>query len=83
MSSLPETVQRTGLNVEKSASDFLMVTAFVSEDGGMDQSDIADYVATSIVDPISRVEGVGGTNVFGSSYAMRIWLDPAKLRATT
>ena len=47
----------------------------------MDQSDIADYVATSIVDPISRVEGVGGTNVFGSSYAMRIWLDPAKLRA--
>ncbi|OBX77303.1 multidrug efflux RND transporter permease [Moraxella catarrhalis] len=81
MSSLPETVQRTGLNVEKSASDFLMVTAFVSEDGGMDQSDIADYVATSIVDPISRVEGVGGTNVFGSSYAMRIWLDPAKLRA--
>ncbi|EGE25110.1 efflux RND transporter permease subunit [Moraxella catarrhalis] len=81
MSSLPETVQRTGLNVEKSASDFLMVTAFVSEDGSMDQSDIADYVATSIVDPISRVEGVGGTNVFGSSYAMRIWLDPAKLRA--
>lgn len=80
MSSLPETVQRTGLNVEKSASDFLMVTAFVSEDGSMDQSDIADYVATSIVDPISRVEGVGGTNVFGSSYAMRIWLDPAKLR---
>lgn len=81
MSSLPETVQRTGLNVEKSASDFLMVTAFVSEDGSMDQSDIADYVATSIVDPVSRVEGVGGTNVFGSSYAMRIWLDPAKLRA--
>ncbi|RKM14466.1 hypothetical protein D6E03_09370, partial [Moraxella catarrhalis] len=39
-----------------------MVTAFVSEDGSMDQSDIADYVATSIVDPISRVEGVGGTN---------------------
>ena len=53
----------------------------MSEDGSMDQSDIADYVATSIVDPISRVEGIGGTNVFGSSYAMRIWLDPAKLRA--
>ncbi|WP_049236457.1 efflux RND transporter permease subunit [Moraxella canis] len=81
MSSLPETVQRMGVNVEKSASDFLMVAAFVSEDGSMDQSDIADYVATNIVDPLSRVEGVGGTNVFGSSYAMRIWLDPAKLRA--
>lgn len=80
-SSLPEIVQRMGVNVEKSASDFLMVAAFVSEDGSMDQSDIADYVATNIVDPLSRVEGVGGTNVFGSAYAMRIWLDPAKLRA--
>ncbi|MFC0820211.1 efflux RND transporter permease subunit [Moraxella marmotae] len=80
-SSLPEMVQRLGLNVEKSASDFLMVAGFVSEDGSMDQSDIADYLNANIVDPISRVEGVGGTNVFGSSYAMRIWLDPEKLRA--
>lgn len=80
-SSLPEIVQRMGVNVEKSASDFLMVAAFVSEDGSMNQSDIADYVSTNIVDPLSRVEGVGGTNVFGSAYAMRIWLDPAKLRA--
>ena len=80
-SSLPEIVQRMGVNVEKSASDFLMVAAFVSEDGSMNQSDIADYVATNIVDPLSRVEGVGGINVFGSAYAMRIWLDPAKLRA--
>lgn len=81
ISSLPEIVQRMGVNVEKSASDFLMVAAFVSEDGSMNQSDIADYVATNIVDPLSRVEGVGGINVFGSAYAMRIWLDPAKLRA--
>ncbi|PNP98397.1 efflux RND transporter permease subunit [Moraxella sp. RCAD0137] len=80
-SSLPEIVQRMGVNVEKSASDFLMVAAFVSEDGSMNQSDIADYVSTNVVDPLSRVEGVGGTNVFGSVYAMRIWLDPAKLRA--
>ncbi len=80
-SSLPEIVQRMGVNVEKSASDFLMVAAFVSEDGSMNQSDIADYVSTNVVDPLSRVEGVGGTNVFGSAYAMRIWLDPAKLRA--
>ena len=80
-SSLPEIVQRMGVNVEKSASDFLMVAAFVSEDGSMNQSDIDDYVSTNIVDPLSRVEGVGGINVFGSAYAMRIWLDPAKLRA--
>ena len=80
-SSLPEIVQRMGVIVEKSASDFLMVAAFVSEDGSMNQSDIADYVSTNIVDPLSRVDGVGGINVFDSAYAMRIWLDPAKLRA--
>lgn len=80
-SSLPEMVQRMGLTVEKSASDFLMVAGFVSEDGSMDQTDIADYINANIVDPISRVEGVGGTNIFGSAYAMRIWLDPDKLRA--
>ncbi|WP_296402804.1 efflux RND transporter permease subunit [Psychrobacter sp.] len=81
MSSLPETVQRQGVNVNKSSSSFLMVQAFVSEDGSMDRSDIADYVASNIVDQISRVEGVGDVNLFGSSYAMRVWLDPARLRS--
>ncbi len=80
-SALPEPVQRMGVTVAKSASDFLMVAGFYSEDGSMDPSDIADYINTNIVDPISRVEGVGNTNVFGSSYAMRVWLDPEKLRA--
>ncbi len=80
-SSLPESVQRQGITVSKSSSDFLMVAAFVSEDGSMTRSDIADYLNSNIVDSISRVEGVGNVNVFGSSYAMRIWLDPDKLRA--
>ncbi|WP_338412667.1 efflux RND transporter permease subunit [Psychrobacter raelei] len=81
MSSLPETVQRQGVNVNKSSSSFLMVQAFVSEDGSMDRSDIADYVASNVVDQLSRVEGVGDINLFGSSYAMRVWLDPARLRS--
>lgn len=80
-SSLPEAVQRQGVTVAKSSSDFLMVAAFVSEDGSMSGSDIADYLNSSIVDPLSRVDGVGNVNVFGSPYAMRIWLDPEKLRA--
>ena len=81
MSSLPESVQRQGVNVNKSSSSFLMVQAFVSEDDSMDRSDIADYVNSNVVDPISRVEGVGEVQVFGSTYAMRIWLDPARLRS--
>ncbi|OOR92223.1 multidrug efflux RND transporter permease [Moraxella caviae] len=80
-SSLPEVVQQQGLTVSKSSSDFLMVVGYLSEDGSMDKTDIADYLNTNIVDQISRVNGVGAVNVFGSSYSMRIWLDPEKLRA--
>ncbi|WP_201610344.1 efflux RND transporter permease subunit [Psychrobacter submarinus] len=81
MSSLPESVQRQGVNVNKSSSSFLMVQAFISEDGSMDRADIADYINSNVVDQLSRVEGVGEVQVFGSSYAMRIWLDPARLRS--
>ncbi|AOS97911.1 Multidrug efflux pump subunit AcrB [Microbulbifer aggregans] len=79
MPLLPEAVQRQGVNVGKGRSGFLMVVGFVSEDGRMNRSDIADFVNANIVDPISRVPGVGGIQVFGSQYAMRIWLDPNKL----
>lgn len=78
-SSLPVDVQRQGLSVNKSGSSFLMVASFISEDGSMTQSDIADYINTNVVDSLSRVNGVGSLNVFGSPYAMRIWLDPVKL----
>ncbi|MDE0843441.1 MAG: efflux RND transporter permease subunit, partial [Psychrobacter pacificensis] len=81
MSSLPESVQRQGVNVNKSSSSFMMVQAFISEDGSMDRADIADYINSNVLDSISRVEGVGEVQVFGSSYAMRIWLDPERLRS--
>jgi len=76
---LPQVVQQQGIKVVKSSSSFLMVLGFVSEDGRLSASDIADYVASSINDPISRVAGVGQVQLFGSEYAMRIWLDPDKL----
>ena len=79
MPLLPQDVQRQGVNVAKSTSGFLQVVGFVSEDGSMDRVDIADYVSANIVDPLSRVPGVGTIQVFGGKYAMRIWLDPNKL----
>jgi len=79
MSQLPQEVQRQGVTVNKSARNFLLVLGFVSEDDSMNRNDIADYVSSSVVDPLSRVEGVGEIQVFGAPYAMRIWLDPAKL----
>ncbi len=79
MPLLPQEVQRQGVNVTKARSGFLMVVGFVSSDGSMDRNDISDYVVANIVDPLSRVQGVGSIQVFGAQYAMRIWLDPNKL----
>jgi len=77
--NLPQVVQQLGLSVTKSTSSFLLVAAFNSEDGSMDRYDLTNYVASNVKDPISRINGVGLTTLFGSQYAMRIWLDPNKL----
>ncbi len=79
MPLLPQIVQQQGVRVNKANPGFLMVLGFVSENGAMDRVDIADYLNTSISEPVSRLEGVGGVQVFGARYAMRIWLDPNKL----
>jgi multidrug efflux pump len=78
---LPTAVTQQGLVVNKATKNFLLVIGFVSQDGSMNQADIGDYVTASVLDPISRVEGVGDVTNFGSQYAMRIWLDPAKLQS--
>lgn len=78
---LPDVVTATGVRVNKAASgSMFMVLAFNSNDGSMDATDISDYMVSNLQDPISRVSGVGGASVFGSQYAMRIWLDPEKMR---
>lgn len=79
MPLLPQEVQQQGISVDKSTSSFLMVAGFVSADGSMGQYDIADYVGSNIKDPLSRVNGVGETQLFGTPYAMRIWLKPEML----
>ena len=78
---LPESVQRQGVTVQKSSSGFLMVVALISDDGNYNATDLSDYLSSNIVNDISRVDGVGSVQVFGAQYAMRIWLDPAKLAA--
>jgi multidrug efflux pump len=77
---LPQEVQKQGVQVAKSSSNFLLILGFVSEDGSMTDIDLSDYVASSIQDIVARINGVGETQLFGSKYAMRIWLDPAKLQ---
>jgi multidrug efflux pump len=79
MPLLPQEVQQQGLRVNKSTAGFLMVIGFVSSDGSMDRYDISDYVAANVQEPLSRVGGVGSIQLFGSQYAMRIWLDADRL----
>ena len=76
---LPEDVQRQGVRVTKSGASFLQVLAFYSDSDALSADDIKDYVNSNISEPLSRVPGVGEVQVFGGSYAMRIWLDPAKM----
>jgi len=78
---LPQEVQQQGLTVVKSTRNFLLIVGLYSADGKATDSDLADYIATNLQDPISRVDGVGDVQLFGAQYAMRIWLDPDKLTA--
>ncbi|MBS1184971.1 MAG: Hydrophobe/amphiphile efflux, partial [Proteobacteria bacterium] len=81
MPLLPLAVQQQGVQVVKSARNFLMVVGFVSKDGSMTRTDLADFLNSTVQEPLSRVTGVGEVQVFGAQYAMRIWLDPAKLNS--
>jgi multidrug efflux pump len=76
---LPQEVQQQGIRVTKPARNFLIVLAFISADNSMSTEDLTDYVASNIVDQLNRTDGVGDVQIFGAQYAMRIWLDPAKL----
>lgn len=79
MTLLPQEVQQQGIRVNKSSAGFLLVLGFVSTDNSLDKYDIADYVAANVREPLSRVGGVGDITIFGSQYAMRIWLNADKL----
>ena len=79
MASLPEVVQRSGVMVNKSTRNYLLIVGLVSEDGRMDGHDLRDYAQSNLEKVLARVPGVGEVTVFGSQYAMRIWLNPVKL----
>lgn len=80
LNRLPDSVQQQGVTVTKSqGSDTLMVVGIYDTSRQMDNFDLSDYLINTIQEPLARINGVGETNVFGSAYAMRIWLNPQKL----
>ncbi|MFU0922717.1 efflux RND transporter permease subunit [Kluyvera sichuanensis] len=78
-SRLPSEVQQAGVTVVKSQSSFLLIMAVYDTTDKATSSDIADWLVSNMQDPMARIEGVGSLQVFGAEYAMRIWMDPAKL----
>jgi multidrug efflux pump subunit AcrB len=80
VSRLPQAVQAQGVRVTKAGTDLLMVVTLNSDDPAVTSADMGDYLQSTLVDIVSRIEGVGDVNVFGSGYAMRIWLDPRRLQ---
>ncbi|MFK3788849.1 efflux RND transporter permease subunit [Pseudomonas piscis] len=78
---LPEEVQRQGLRVVKYQMNFFLIVGLVDNTGKLDNFDLGNLIASQLQDPISRINGVGDFQLFGSPYAMRIWLDPGKLNS--
>jgi multidrug efflux pump len=76
---LPQQVQQQGLTVTKSNPDFMLIVGVYDTTDSRTNQDVADYLVSNLQDPIGRIRGVGDTRVFGSQYAMRIWLNPEKL----
>ena len=76
---LPEEVRRQGVQVNAANSGFLMLVALTSKGGGTDALDLGNFASNNVIDELRRVPGVGDVRMFGTEYAMRIWLDPQKL----
>ena len=72
LTTLPQVVQQMGVTIQKTSANFLMVVGFISKDHSMNASDLGDYLVAHVQEPLSRVQGVGEAEVFGSEYAMRI-----------
>ncbi len=79
MASLPDVVQRQGIQVSKSTRNYLLILGLTSQDGSMDGAALQNYAQSNLEKALARVPGVGEVQPFGSQYAMRIWLDPDKL----
>jgi HAE1 family hydrophobic/amphiphilic exporter-1 len=77
--SLPDVVQRQGVEVSKSTANYLLIVGLISEDGSMSAEDLRDYSQSNLEKVLSRVPGVGEVENFGTQYAMRIWVNPDKL----
>ena len=82
LSSLPQAVQSQGVVVQKKSTAILQIVTLTSPDERYDSLYLANYATINLKDDVSRLPGVGNVSVFGAGqYAMRVWLDPEKMKA--
>lgn len=79
LAQLPTEVQTLGVTTTKSTGDMALVFSLKSPNGTYDQTFLKNYASNYMMDEIKSVNGVGSVQEFGSDFAMRIWLDPAKM----
>ena len=78
---LPAAVNQQGVEIDKTRPDFLMIIALSSPNGTLNSTDLGNYIDANLLGEIRRIPGVGSAGLFGSKYAMRVWLDPKKMAA--
>ncbi|MDC8830806.1 efflux RND transporter permease subunit [Alteromonas gilva] len=78
-SSLPQAVQQQGVAVRKAGSSYALIVSFYSTDERYGRNEISDFLASTLEEPLSRVNGVGQIRTFGPEHAMRIWLNPQQM----
>lgn len=82
MSRLPQLVQMEGVVVERVQPSMLMYVNLFSKDKNADEKFLFNYANVNIIPEIQRVNGIAQAKILGSrQYAMRIWLNPERMRA--
>src|SRR5687767_8919343 len=76
---LPEEVRRNGVIVQKRSNDILLVIGLQSPKRTHSTTFLANHAQVNLMDELRRTVGVGDVTLFGSGYAMRIWLQPDKM----
>jgi len=77
---LPAEVVSQGVTVAKAGAGFMMMVGLISDNPRINRDQLNDIAASRVIDQVARIQGVGSTRLFGSEYAMNVWLDPAKLQ---
>lgn len=77
---LPAEVRQQGILVEEASAATLQIITLISTDGSVDEVGLGDFLIRNVINEIRRIPGVGRATLYSTERALRIWIDPDKLR---